>query len=154
MLQRIQSVYLFISSLLLLLLLNNPVARLVISEDLILNLNVFSIAAEPNTNFEPFNVWPLAILAVTVFIIGLITIFLYKKRTTQMRLCVFNMILMFGLVGLIFFYTKITVKELDGMSSVFLWPIVVPFISIILTYLALKAIQRDDALVKSYERLR
>ena len=154
MLQRIQSVYLFISSLLLLLLLNNPVARLVISEDLILNLNVFTIAAGQNADFEAFNVWPLAILAVTVFIIGLITIFLYKKRTTQMRLCVFNIILMFGLVGLIFFYTKMTVKELDGMSSVFLWPIVIPFISIILTYLALKAIQRDDALVKSYERLR
>ncbi len=154
MLQRIQSVYLFLSSLILLLLLNNPVARLVISEGLILNLNVFIIEAEQHADFESINVWPLTTLTITVFLVGLVSIFLYKKRTIQMRLCVFNMILMFGLVGLIFFYTKMTVKELDGISSVFLWPIVIPFISIILTYLALKAIQKDDALVKSYERLR
>ena len=71
-----------------------------------------------------------------------------------MRICMFNILLMFGLVGLIWFYTKYTMNKYDGIDSVFLWPIVVPFISIILTYLALKGIQKDDALVKSYERIR
>ena len=152
--QRIQTAYVLISSLLFLLLLNNPVARLIISEDLTLRMDVFFISADQNAAFEEFSVWPVATLTISIIAIGLLSIFLFKKRTLQMRLCVFNIILMFGLVGLIYFYIKITVSELNGIDRVFLWPIVIPFISIILTYLALKAIQKDDALVKSYERLR
>ena len=152
--QRIQTAYLLISSLLFLLLLNNPVARLIISEDLTLRMDVFFISAYQNAFFEEFSVSPVATLTISIIAIGLLSIKKKKKRTLQMRLCVFNIILMFGLVGLIYFYIKITVSELNGIDRVFLWPIVIPFISIILTYLALKAIQKDDALVKSYERLR
>jgi hypothetical protein len=71
-----------------------------------------------------------------------------------MRICMFNIFLMLGLVALIWFYTKFTVDGLEGNQVVFLRPIVVPFISSVLTYLALKSIQKDDALVKSYERIR
>jgi hypothetical protein len=66
----------------------------------------------------------------------------------------FNILLMFGLVGMIFYYAKYAPIGVERAESVLLWPIVVPLISVILTYLALKRIQKDDALVKSYERLR
>ena len=71
-----------------------------------------------------------------------------------MRLCMYNIFLMLGLVGLIWYFTKFTLKDMEGIQTAFLWPVVIPFISSVFTYLALKYIQRDDALVKSYERLR
>ena len=71
-----------------------------------------------------------------------------------MRLCVFNIILLFGLVGLIYFFTKYILNDLEGVSSHFEWPVVIPFIAIILNYLAFKRIQKDEILIKSYERLR
>jgi len=61
---------------------------------------------------------------------------------------------MFGLVGLIYYFTKYTINSTEGMKSVFLWPIVCPMIAIILNYLALKAIQKDENLVRSYDRIR
>lgn len=154
MIQRIQTLYLFVAVGLFVIMLTNPVAQIQLSNDTFLLFNHNQIVSMSDDTFKPVPTWPVTILIVAIMIIGLTGIFLYKNRTLQMRLCVFNIILMFGLVGLIWFYTKYALNKYDGTDSVFLWPIVVPFISIILTYLALKGIQKDDALVKSYERLR
>ncbi len=154
MIQRIQSVYLFAAAMLFLFLFTNPIARLQIDEGLFLELLHSKIVAVSGANFDPISVWPLTILISAIIMINLIALSLYRKRGLQMRLCVFNIILMFGLVGLIWFFVKYTLNRMNGIDSVFLWPIVVPFISIVLNYLAYKGIQKDDALVKSYDRIR
>lgn len=154
MLQRIQTIYLLAASLLFFFLFNSPLAEIITTEDNLLQLNYLLLEAENPEIFEPLSVWPLTSLLITVMVIGIVNIFLYKKRTLQMRVCMFNILLMFGLVGMIYYYTRFAPIGVERAESVLLWPIVVPFISIILTYLALKAIQKDDALVKSYERLR
>jgi hypothetical protein len=61
---------------------------------------------------------------------------------------------MVGLVGLIYFFTKSTLISMDGEKSVLLWPVLCPLIAIILNFLAFKAIQKDENLVKSYDRIR
>ncbi len=154
MIQRIQSVYLFLASVLFVFMLTNPLAQIRLADDTFLIFNNYQVTALSNETFQPVPTWPITVLIAVIMLIGLVTIFLFKKRTLQMRLCVYNIILMFGLIGLIYFYMRYTVNKYDGVDSVFLWPIVVPFISMILTYLALKGIQKDDALVKSYERIR
>ncbi len=154
MIQRIQSVYLFVAAMLFLLLFSNPIAKLQIDESLLLELYHNKIIAVNQADFDPITTWPLTILTSVIIIINLVTIYLYRKRALQMRLCIFNILLMFGLVGLIWFFVKYTMSNMSGIDSVFLWPIVVPFISIVLTYLAIKGIQKDDALVKSYDRIR
>jgi len=154
MLQRVQSAFLLAATSLFLVLFRNPVSRISVSDDLIMEMDAFKISAITGTGAEPISVWPLSILLAIVMIIGIVSVFLYKKRSLQMRLCLYNIFLMLGAVALIWFYTKYTLNDLEGLQSVFLWPIVIPFISSVFTYLALKAIQRDDALVKSYERLR
>ncbi|HYW95834.1 MAG TPA: DUF4293 domain-containing protein [Bacteroidales bacterium] len=154
MIQRIQSIYLLIATALFSIMLTNPVAQIQLSNNTFLLFYHSKIVSMSTDTFQPVPTWPVTVLIAVIMLIGLVNIFLYKKRTTQMRLCVFNIMLMFGLVGLIWFYTRYAVNKYDGIDSVFLWPIVIPFISIILTYLALKGIQKDDALVKSYERLR
>ena len=154
MIQRIQSIYLFVAAMLFLFLFSNPIAQLQINESLLLELFHNKIMSVSDTQIEPIPTWPITILISIIIGIGLGTLFLYKKRSVQMRLCIFNILLMFGLVGLIWFFVKYTMNKLGGIDSVFLWPIVVPFISIVLTYLAYKGIQKDDALVKSYDRIR
>lgn len=154
MIQRIQSIYLLAASMLFFFLLNSPLAEIITVDDNILQLNYLTLEAASPEIFEPLLVWPLTVLLFTIMVLGIVNIFLFKRRTLQMRLCMFNILLMFGLEGMIYYYVKFAPIGVERADSVFLWPIVVPFISIILTYLALKSIQKDDALVKSYERLR
>jgi hypothetical protein len=154
MIQRIQTIYLLAASFLFFFLLNNPLAEIITIEDKLLELNYLKLEAANPEVFTSISVWPLTTLLVTIMVLGIVTVFLYKRRTLQMRFCMFNILLMFGLVGMIYYYAKFAPIDAERAESVLLWPIVVPFISIILTYLALKSIQKDDALVKSYERLR
>lgn len=154
MLQRIQSVFLLAATLLYFFMINNPLSRISISPELILEMDIFRIDAISESSFKAVSVWPFTALLFIVMGLGIAALILYKKRTVQMRICMFNIFLMLGLVALIWFYTKFTVDGLEGDQTVFLWPIVIPFISAVLTYLAMKAIQRDDAIIKSYERIR
>ena len=154
MIQRIQTVYLLIATGLMILLFSNPIAEIVVSEDLYLKLWHNRIAAADALLFTPYSTWPLTVLLSVIILVNLIAVFLYKNRILQIRFCVFNLILMFGIVGLIYFFTQYAVKNLNGITSVFLWPVVMPMISIILNYLAIKAIQKDENLVRSYDRIR
>jgi heme A synthase len=154
MIQRVQSVYLFLSAVLLLIMISHPIAQISIREDLVLHLNFLDIKATTDSDFEAVSARPLAVLIFLSIGLSLLALFSYKKRMRQIRLSVFNIILLFGLEGLIYFFTKYTLSDMEGFSSVFLWPIVVPFISIILIYLAIKAIQKDQAIIKAYDRIR
>jgi hypothetical protein len=154
MIQRIQTVYLLTATFLLILLFSNPIAEIIVSESLYLTLWHYKIVSVNDTFFTPMSTWPITVLLSIIIVIEVFTVFLYKRRQIQIRLCIFGLLLMFGLVGLIYFFTKYTLSSLDGMRSVFLWPIVCPMIAIILNYLALKSIQKDEKLVRSYDRIR
>jgi len=154
MIQRIQTVYLAIAAFLLVLLFSNPISQIILSEKLYLTLWHHEISAASDELFASVSTWPITLLLSVIVVIEIVTIFLYKRRLVQIRLCVFNLLLMFGLVGLIYYFTKYTINSTEGMKSVFLWPIVCPMIAIILNYLALKAIQKDENLVRSYDRIR
>lgn len=153
MLQRIQTLYLLAAVSLFTLMLTNPLARIITDEG-IYEMGYLEIHPLNETLNEGIKVWPVTILIFAIMALGLVTILLYKKRTLQMRLCMFNILLMLGLVGLIYFYSRFTQADLNASNSVLLWPIVIPPVSAVFTYLAMKAIQKDDALVKSYDRLR
>ena len=71
----------------------------------------------------------------------------------QIRLCVVNIVLLVGLEGLMFYYVRAAqsaVGEAISYSIVFIFPLA----AAILIYLALRAIGRDEALVRSLDRLR
>ena len=154
MIQRIQTVYLAAGVFLMMLLFSNPIAEIVVSDTLFLKLYHNRVIAEDPELFTPYSTWPITVLLSVIVLLETVSIFLYKRRQVQIRLCIFNLLLMFGLVGLIYYYTKYILNHLEGISSVFLWPIICPMIAIILNYLALKAIQRDENLVRSYDRIR
>ena len=91
----------------------------------------------------------LAIMVVAV--LAFVTIFLFKKRMLQIRLTIFSSVVLIGyylaLAALIF----MTAEDTSFTPS---WTICLPFIGIVLNWLAIRGIGADEALVKAYDRLR
>ncbi len=98
--------------------------------------------------------WALSILTVLATTLSLITLFIFKKRMVQIRLCSLNLGLLLGLSGMIFYMGKTGAKELGASELSFNWPLVLPLVAMVLVFLALRAIGKDEALVRSMNRIR
>lgn len=153
MLQRIQTVYLLIIVALMVAMLFLPLAVLqdggqFYSFDA---MGISTIAAQPELVYPT---WGLFALTAVISILALVTIFLFRKRILQIRLCIFNAILMLGFYGLFgFFVWVLDGKMEDAILSVKI-ALSFPVIALILDYLAIRNIGADEALVRSLDRLR
>ena len=149
MIQRIQTVYLLIVAVLAVIVISMPLGSLITPDSAINEMTNLSItAADGTVNYDP---WALFAIQMVSAVIALGTIFLYKKRMVQIRLCLFNIILLIG------YYVTLAVfvYMLKGESSfVPSWNVCLPFISIVLNWLALRAIGKDEALIRSLNSLR
>jgi len=85
-------------------------------------------------------------------LLSLISIFLFKTRQTQFVLGRLNIILNLILLGL-FIYRLLTVSGETANSEKGIG-LLLPILSIVLLVFANKAIKKDEALVKSVDRLR
>jgi peptidoglycan/LPS O-acetylase OafA/YrhL len=93
--------------------------------------------------------WMLLFFLILCSAVAFITIFLYRHRMAQIRLCLFNSIVLLGLQGIIIYY-MITAEP----GGVFSLTVAFPLIALILLVLAIRYIGRDEAMVKSLNRLR
>ncbi len=84
----------------------------------------------------------LAILVTLTTLISFVTIFLYKKRLLQIRLCGLNLGLLVGTTGMIYFLGTQVAKELGAEVSYNI-PMVFPIAALILTFLAIRSIGKD-----------
>ena len=151
MLQRIQSLYLFISLVLYLILFFTPIFNVHGNNEV---YTVFSYKISPVQNVLNLNVWPICISVSMIFLIQLIALFSYKKRKLQIRLLQFNIILvLLSIITIgIYLYHFSGISE-DAHIHLTL-NVSIPFISAILFYMAIKGIRRDQALINSLDRLR
>ena len=95
------------------------------------------------------------VLLVIIIIIALSTVFLYKKRILQIRLCIFNALLLIGFYGLFaFFLWKISATSGNFRFSSVRLALSFPIISLILDYMAIRNIGADETLIRSLNRLR
>ena len=156
MLQRIQTLYLFIVVIAMSLTLFLPSMKAISPEEIdyaLSTLRGLYPIEEGGFHLNGVTMW-LTITNVVILLIALVTIFMYKWRVIQMRFSSFNMVLLIGYYA-IFFFTRYVILQQNPMTSTtFSWPIILPLISAILTYLALRAIAKDEALVRSLDRLR
>ncbi|MDR0728798.1 MAG: DUF4293 domain-containing protein [Prevotellaceae bacterium] len=79
--------------------------------------------------------------------ITLATLFLYRRRTRQIRLCRWNIAVLTGIQALIAFYFATTEMH-------FLTPAVFPAMAVALHFMAVCYIRRDEELVRAADRLR
>ena len=121
--------------------------------DYILNFKGFFKVLDGQTELV-FNTWGLTVVALLLPALTCLTLFLYRFRVAQIRLSILNIVLMLGyyvVLGLVYYFMKAQVVDFTWSFN---WPVVLPLINMILTYLALINIVKDDALVKSMDRLR
>lgn len=99
-----------------------------------------------------FSVWVLFAILLVTCPISLIAIFSYKNRMVQSRFCMFNILLLLGWYVVMAAMTLNT-KEAAGGFNIFI-PSALPAVSMVLHFMARKAILADEALVRSADRIR
>ena len=153
MIQRIQSLYLLLAALLTgsLFFINLVNIYGIAGDFALLFYGIVNVGAT-QTETIVF-LFPLALLMVATFFSIFISIFLYRKRVLQIRLCGINMGLLTGLVVMIIYLGVSAAKKWE-MDYSFSFAIVFPIIAIVLIYLSLRAIGKDEALVRSIDRIR
>ncbi len=152
MIQRIQSVYLLVATFLLASVFAYPYAELLSADGQLFIFNFNGLSIENQDELYFLTVPPIILLVITT-LISFTSIFLYKKRIFQMRMNSFNIILMIGYLGLNYYYIQNFSKQLDGVVSYQITAIF-PFVAAVLTFLAIRAIGKDEALIRSMDRIR
>lgn len=147
MIQRIQTVYVFIAALLVGALYKLKFADLAVNDDLF----TFTAKGISNGTELIFNGIPILIFIGIIALLHFVVIFLYKKRILQMRILVFTIILLLGLFGIFFYFTYAGFEEVKAAFKI---PVAFPLVAVILDYLAIRSIGKDEALVRSLNRIR
>ena len=147
MIQRIQTVFLFLSVVFAGILFFTPIASLGVGGE-ILNLSIFGV--ENHTN-----AFLLLALAILMLVVPAVTIFMYKKRELQLKLSSLNVFLNALFCGLIFlFYVDNIQEKLQAETVVYAFGTYIPLINMVLSILAMRWIKKDIELIKSIDRLR
>ncbi|GAF02248.1 DUF4293 domain-containing protein [Saccharicrinis fermentans] len=111
-------------------------------------------AAETNANSESMATVALTILLILTPLVSLVSIFLFKRRMIQIRLCAANVGLLIGTTALIYYFGTVGMKQLNATALSYGISTVFPIVAAILNILALRAIGKDEALVRSMDRIR
>lgn len=155
MIQRIQTIYLLLATVAMSLTLFLPLATIWQGGN---ELVVKAFFLDGEIGFKaPLPIYMGIVLAVAT-LLPLVTIFLFNNRLTQIRLCVSEIVLLLGSATFIALYCY---RLCDLLSEViadinFTLGIasLMPVVAIILVSLAIRGIAKDEALVRSLDRIR
>jgi len=158
MIQRIQTLYLFLAFIAISLLFAFPLAQFFADNGAF----VFSVTGlknmvpgEPNA-FNSLVFLPIIICAITIAILSLVTISQFKNRTFQIKLTNIGVLLSIALImGIFFLYIPMIEKKINIVPDYGkAFGIYLPLLSLVFWVMANRAIKRDDKLVRSADRLR
>ncbi len=156
MIQRSQSVYLLLVTVLMSFLLIRPYAELTLSDGRMLTFRSTAIRqhTDPVTSTVYKVTIPVVLLVMLAGMVSFGNIFLFNHRITQMRICIVNGLLLLALLIIMYIYYSSSKQSLQVSMHAFRTPAIFPVVAIVLTFLAYRNIQHDEALVNSYNRLR
>ncbi len=155
MIQRIQTLFLLIAFVLIGSLFFFPFVKL-----LGMNNEIYELSITGTTKIEAgvetsiAKTVELTIIFAAISLLILISIFLFKKRILQMRVCIYNMLLLVGSMGIGYYIFWQVAKQLDTPNHSFTVAVTFPILAIILIFLAFRNIRRDEILVRSVDRIR
>ena len=155
MIQRIQSLFLFLAFASAIAVFFFPLASL-LGEFYYVKLNVLEVAEQAQYDMEWPNTIPLAAVMGLTGLLAFFTIFIFKNRTAQMRLIRFSIFLNIVFIALIFFYyvpelEAIVETTADYVTEIGIYLSIVPLIFLVL---ALRFIRKDEKLIRAADRLR
>ena len=147
MIQRIQTIYMLLSTFLAGLMLRLKLADIFSGDQ----LYTFSSAGIFKDTEKLQNGLPLQILILGILLAHVFAILSYKNRIRQMRILVFTEVLLLGLLGIILYFAY---GSFADMNVAFKLPVAFPLAAMILDFLSIRAIGKDEALVRSIDRIR
>lgn len=151
MIQRIQSLYLLLSALVGIICLSQPLGTFFTAQHE-RHAELFNLWVRfPETGQHVFSPWALFALLLIVTTLTFLDIFLFTRRALQMRVATLCMVLLVGYYAYLVAFAYMF--KGDGSFTPSVWA-ALPFVSIVLDYLAFRGILRDEMLVKSLDRLR
>ncbi len=157
MIQRIQTVYFLAIAVLSAITFFVPVANLYDAVNVLLyKLNyqgLVLVDGETPLVLNNLATWSLKVISGIIPLVALVTIFLYKKRVLQVRLSFINMLLMFGYYAILFICLIQGARSMEADWSLRI-PAAFPLVCVVLDWLAIRAIGKDEALIRSLNRLR
>lgn len=138
MIQRIQTLWLFLAAL---------VAAL---------LFYFDFYKMPSGGLDISNNYVAIILTGLTILLSLYTIFMFKKRSLQLNLIWLNLLVNIGLLVWLFLsISKAKDSLVPGTAAGHYWiGAFIPLVIIILLFIARAGIRKDEKLIKSLNRLR
>lgn len=157
MLQRIQTLYLLLAAVAMGLTAYFPLADAIGSDDslVLYTYQLVSLVPDSTPDLPAYFIWPLAAIALLVFLIAVITIFMYKKRMRQIAIIRGAVILLIIMIALFFFYYSPELERVAGGIVGYKVPgAYLPVATFIFLILAYRGIISDEKLVRSADRLR
>lgn len=154
MIQRIQSVFLFLAAITSALMFLFPIAWF---KDFTVKLYVTHIQNfVPGSEliFSDFKLLPLSILAAIAVVLPFLIIFMYKNLTGQLRLIRLSILFNLVLIGLVFFYYVAQIQFVTASEAAYDKGIFLPLIALVFLFLALRGVRKDIKLIRSADRLR
>lgn len=97
--------------------------------------------------------WGVLAVLLLSMIISFATIFMYRNRMLQIRMTIFCSVLLVGYYLAFLAFMFMLKSDLEASFRIS-WALCLPLVAIILNYLALRAIGRDEVMVKAADRLR
>ena len=95
------------------------------------------------------------VLTLVSSVLGITTIFNFKKRIFQIRLCNLNSLILIGFQSyLLIKYLKSSTFFAEADGTYLSFTIIFPIVAAILNFLAMRYIARDEAMVIAASRLR
>lgn len=152
MIQRIQSVYLLLVTILLVVAMCMPVGQFIGADGIA--VHVFKPLGVSLADGSFHSTWGLFGILLLSAIIALCTIFLFRNRMLQVRMTIFSSILLIGYYVAFLVFMFVLKGDLDAMTFQLGWALCLPAVAIVLNYLAFRAIYRDEFMVKAADRLR
>ena len=152
MIQRIQTLYLLAVAALMAVATFTPLAYFVAGSEEYL-LHAFALKSATSSHPTIY----MGILVALSAIIPLVNVFLFKNRLLQIRLCAVELMLLVGsaiFMAIYYFLSNRMFSQLEFSAHGFHIAIIFPLIALVLDYLAMRAIFRDEMLVKSLDRIR
>ena len=152
MIQRVQSIWLFLAALVLVIMIFMPIATKEVNgtsvtisiKDLTQTFSGSGLLVKTNL--------PLLITDTVLVIICLVNIFNFRRRSSQKRVAIFTIAAIIGFA----FWCGIYVKQIQGgvEGASFGIGAYLPAVAILFIVLAILGINKDERLIRSAERLR
>lgn len=154
MIQRIQTLYLLLVAALIVAMFLLPLAWFA-GEGGVFELRAFALRSTDGETVHT-TIYLIVLLAAAL-LLPLVTIFLYRRRLLQIRLCCVEMVLLLGALlmeGVYYYLARRVFSDWPFQEQGLKPAIVFPLVGLFFAFLAAKAIFKDELLIRESDRIR